>query len=168
MKVFKITDMKHFMNRLLLSDMFDHFLLMEASISSKTAFLIDGRINRSFFSEDELIENGLSALTYAPFSLLRGNCYDCIKGKKAPSGFRFIFLLSPDNLAKTLARADSSFSPEDLTGVFLNLKYQDNVLTCTTGISYKTFSTDRSFEAYWDSLVPKFLSAHEISYEELS
>lgn len=165
MKTFQITNIKDFMNKLLLSEMFDHFLLMEASISQAATFIIDGHLTDDFFSDEEIDAYQLNGLTYAPFSLLRSNCYDIIKGKKTPVSFKFIFMLSPDNLARTLAKADSAFSAEDLTGVFLNLKYQNGSLTCTTGISYKTFLPDHSFEQYWDSLVPKFLSSHEISYD---
>lgn len=167
MKMFHITHIKDFMNQLLLSELFDHFLLSEASIQGAATYIIDGHLTKEFYSQKELESEGLSGLSYAPFSLLRGSCLDLIKGKKTPVSFKFVFLLSPDNLAKTLARAQSGFSPEDLNGVFLNFKYSAGKLTCTTGISYKTFSLDRSFEQYWDSLAEKFLTAHGIDFEEL-
>lgn len=168
MKVFQITNIKDFMNKLLCSELFDHFLLSEAFIQTKVAYTIDGRLTKEFWTKEELETEGLSDLPYAPFSQLRGSCYDLIKGKKTPVAFKFVFLLSPDNLANTLARSDSSFSPEDLSGVFLNLKYADGKLSCTTGISYKAFSLDKSFEQYWDKLAAKFLSAHGIDFEELA
>ncbi len=165
MKILRITNIKDFMNKLLLSEMFDHFLLVEASISQAATFIIDGHLTNDFFSEEEIDAYRLNGLSYAPFSLLRAGCYDMIKGKKTPVSFKFVFMLSPDNLARTLAKSDGSFAAEDLNGVFINLKFQGGSLTCTTGVSYKTFLPDHSFEQYWDSLVPKFLSSHEISYD---
>lgn len=41
MKVFQITNIKDFMNKLLLSELFDHFLLSEASIQTKVTYIID-------------------------------------------------------------------------------------------------------------------------------
>lgn len=166
MKVFQIKNVKDFMSKLLLTDLFDHFLLSEATICGKVTYVIDGRLTKDFWTAEELDTEGLSDSVYAPFSLLRSNCYDLIKGKKTPSSFRFVFLLSPKNLASTLARSNSGFPPENLSAAFLNIKYADGQLACTTGISYKTFSLDRSFEQYWDTLVAKFLSGHGIDFEE--
>ncbi len=168
MKVFQITNIKDFMNKLLLSELFDHFLLSEASIQTKVTYIIDGRLTKDFWTKEELEEEGLCSLPYAPFSLLRSDCCNLIKGKKTPAAFKFIFLLSPDNLANTLAKFRSGFSPEDLNGVFLNIKYADGRLTYTTGVSYQSFTLDKSFEQYWDKLAAKFLTAHGIDFEELT
>ena len=50
--------------------------------------------------------------------------------------------------------------------MFINLKFQQKKLLLTTGISYRIFSVDKS-DQEWDSLVKRFLTAHEISFEEL-
>ena len=83
------------------------------------------------------------------------------------SPFKFIFLLSPENLKNTLSSLESSFSENDISGVFLNLRYQNDLLTLTTGISYNIFSTDKTLELQWDRLVKKFLYNNEINFEEL-
>jgi len=155
------------MSKLLKSDTFDNFLLQEAVISNGATYTIDGRISKSFYTEDEIEELELQDLSILPYRLLRNNCFDLIKGKKTPHSFKFIFLLSPENLSKTLAAADSSYSPNDISGVFINLKYQNQLLTLTTGISYNIFSTDKSLENYWDKMIQKFLFQHEIAFEEL-
>ncbi|MCI5494459.1 MAG: DUF5721 family protein [Lachnospiraceae bacterium] len=165
MKVFEITNVKDFMNKLLCSDLFDHFLLSEAVIQGKVTYTIDGHLTKDFYTEEERIAEGLDSLSCIPFSMLRTNCYDLIKGKKTPVSFRFIFMLSPDNLRRTLQSTNSSFTENDLNGVFINIRFSDCTLTCTTGVSYRTFSLDHSFEESWDSLVGKFLSSHDISYD---
>lgn len=167
MQALELTDVKNFMNQFLKSDIFDHFLVQEAVITSAASYVIDGHINRGFYSENELDELGLTGKKFLPFGMLRGNFFDLIKGKKTPSSFKFILLLSPENLRRTLNSISSSFSENDVTGVFLNIKYQNQLLTLTTGISYRIFSTDKTLDSEWDRLVRQFLKQHEIAFEEL-
>ena len=51
--------------------------------------------------------------------------------------------------------------------MFMNIKYQNQLLTLTTGVSYRTFSTDKSLDGAWDKLVQKMLLQHHIAFEEL-
>lgn len=48
-------------------------------------------------------------------------------------------------------------SPEDINGLFLNIKFESNKLSCTTGTSLKTFSLDKSVEEAWDRYAAEFL-----------
>lgn len=164
----QITDVKSFMYQLLKTELFDHFLLPKAVITNSITYHLDGHLNTDFYSEDELDALGLKGLTIAPFSLLRSNCFELIKGKRTPSYFKFVFMLSPENLSNTLKQTHSNFTENDISGVYFNLHFQNQILTCTTGISYQIFSIDRSFESEWDNLVCKFLKNHGISYEILS
>jgi hypothetical protein len=59
------------------------------------------------------------------------------------------------------------FTPQDVTGMFLNLKFQNGNLMLTTGVSYRIFSTDKSLEHEWDRLVEIFLKNHNIIIEKL-
>jgi hypothetical protein len=163
----ELTNVKDFMNTLLKTETFDHFMLQEAVITKAASYVIDGHITGSFYTGEELSELGITDYPMLPFSLLRNNCFDLIKGKKAPAAFRFVFLLSPENLKSTLKSLSSSYTSEDITGIYLNIKYQNQLLTLTTGISYRIFSTDKSLEKEWDRLVLRFLSQHAITWEEL-
>ena len=163
----ELTDIKTFMNKLLRSEVFDHFLLQEAVITSSATYSINGQITKGFFSEEELEELQIKDCRFLPFSMLKTNCFELIKGKKTPSAFRFVFLLSPSNMEKTIAAVGSSYSASDVTGMYINLKYQNQLLSLTTGIAYNVFSTDKSLETEWDKMVVKFLKQHEISYEEI-
>lgn len=162
-----LLEIKDFMNKLLCTETFDNFLLREATICGNCTWEMDGSINPDFYSSDELTEHGLEGLSYMPFGQVRSKCFHLIKGKRTPSYFKFVFLLSPANLARTLEQTRSSFMPDDITGMFLNLKFQHGKLSLTTGISYRIFSVDKSLEQEWDSLVKRFLKNHEITFEEL-
>lgn len=162
-----LVDIKDFMNKLLCTDLFDHFLLSEATINTFASYTIDGHLNQDFYSPEDEAYEILAQTAIAPFALLRPICFQLIKGNRTPLGFKFVFQLSPDNQRRTLERSGCAFSPEDITGMFLNLRYQDQKLTCTTGISYRTFSMDKSLEQEWDRLITVFLRNHQIPYETL-
>lgn len=163
----KITDKKTFMNQLLCSEIFDHFLLSEASVCKDATYTIDGHINASFYSKEEREELGLSHLDILPYSKLRPVCYQLIRGSHTPVSFKFILMLSPENMTNTLARSESSYAPNDIGGIFLNLSFQNGQITLTTGISYAIFSPDHTLDREWDELIKKFLQKHAISFEEL-
>ena len=163
----QFADIKDFMNKLLCTDLFDHFLLQEAVISTYVTHTIDGRLNPDFFSPEDAPYDLIRQTAISPFTLLRPVCLQLMKGNRTPLGFRFVFQLSPENQRRTIEKSGSSFRTEDITGMFLNLKYQDQKLTCTTGISYRIFSTDKTFDHEWDDLVRRFLKKNEIFFEEL-
>lgn len=167
MLALELTDIKDFMNKFLRSDLFDHFLLQEGVITSAASYVIDGRINKGFYTQEEKEELGINDCQFLPYSMLRANCFDLIKGKKTPSSFKFVLMLSPGNLSRTLASIKSGFTENDITGVFLNIRYQNQLLSLTTGISYNIFSVDKTLDNEWDRLVKQFLKQHEIPFEEL-
>ena len=75
-------------------------------------------------------------------------------------------MLSPDNTANVLAQSLSGYSLHDITGIYLNISFQNGQLNLTTGISYTIFSTDRTLEQEWDLLLQKFLFRHNISFDK--
>ncbi|MFR4350336.1 MAG: DUF5721 family protein [Roseburia sp.] len=162
-----LLEIKDFMNKLLCTETFDNFLLREATIQSSVTWNLDGAISPAFYSSEELEALGLSGLSFLPFGQLRSHCFDLIKGKRTPSYFKFVFLLSPENLTRTLEQTHSSFTSDDITGMFLNLKFQNGALLLTTGLSYRIYSADKRLEQEWDSLVKRFLQSHQINFEEL-
>lgn len=167
MLALNILEIRDFMNQLLAGTTFDHFLLKEAVIQSDITWSLDGKLTQDFYSSEELALEGLTGLIFLPFEKVRSRCFDLIKGKRTPSYFKFILLLSPDNLARTVETAHTSFSAEDVTGMFWNIKFQNGQLILTTGVSYRIFSTDKSLEHEWDSMTKRFFHNHAISYEEL-
>lgn len=163
MTALQITDLKLFMHSLLKTSLFDHFLLQEATITQAVSYSIDGKIHTDFFTDEDSDAAELEGLSYMPFSRLRPICYDLIRGKKRPVAFRFVFRLSPKNQASTIAQTGTGFSMDDISAMYLNLTYKNNMLTCTTGISYRMFSTDRSLEQEWDRLVALFFKRNQIA-----
>ena len=165
MKAFYLKDQKKFMNQLLKSELFDHFLLAEATIHGALSYHVDGHINRDFFDPEELASLTADGSEYLPFSHFRPICYELIRGKHTPLYMKFVFLLSPTNAKKTILCADTGFSPEDVSGIFLNLTFRDGQMSLTTGVSYRTFTPDHSLDNAWDALAARFLTNHSIDFD---
>lgn len=163
-----ILDVKEFMNILLRTDTFDSFLLREGSITTCMSYRLDGRAKADFFSPEDEGYGLVSQESHVPFSLVRPVCFDIIKGKRTPSSFQFVFQLSSKNQQRTVSSIHSSFSSEEVSGMYLNLKYQNQQLVCTTGISCHIFSMDKSLEQAWDDMVQLFFRKRHIAFEILS
>ena len=142
-------------------------LIEQAKVNIKDIFISE--ITNQYLSlMEELDELELTGLSCLPFGMLRENCFALIKGKHTPSYFRFIFQLSPKNLKNTLEVSKSGLTTQDLNGVFLNIKFQDGILSCTNGVSYRSFTLDHTFDQEWDLLIRKFFAGHDIPYTDIN
>ena len=167
MKAFQLPEKKEFMNLLLRSEIFDNFLLSEASIHTAVKYDIDGRLNQSFFSEDELSSQQLSGLTYMPYGRLRPTFFELIKGRSAPTYFKFVLMLSPSNLKNTIHASGTAISSTDILAVYMNILYQNEQLMLTTGVSYRVFIPDKSFEKEWEKFTINFLKRNNLVFCEI-
>lgn len=155
----KLTDRKIFMKHLLLLETFDHFLFIEGEITTFNTFKIDGYLHKEFFEEKETL------LNYSFWKQVREFCFSIIKGKRTPLNFKFIFNLSPEYIARLITQNQLDFQPEEVQGLYLNIRFDGKELQCITGTSLKTFSMDKSLEHTWDKMVQHFLTQKEIAFE---
>ena len=150
---------KSCMSHLLLRDTFDQFALIEGEITTFCRYTIDGYLHKDFF--DEKPEQD-----YACWKDLREYCLSIIRGKRTPLNFKIILSLAPgDFKAFLLEHQITSFSPKDITGLYLNFHYDGSILQCVTGISMNTFSIDKTLEKEWDAYAERFLSSKGIERE---
>lgn len=153
-----LTDVKAFMSHLLLSGTFDSFSFIEGEIVTFNTFKIDGYIQKDFF------DTGAELPAYSPWKNLREYCFSIIRGKRTPLSFRLVFSLSPSNTERLIAQNTPALHPEDVQGLYLNIRYDGKHLSCITGTSFKTFTMDKSLEHAWDKMVEKFLKQKKIEY----
>ena len=166
MTAFQITSMKHFMNRLLLSDSFNIFLLEEAIIGTANTYTIDGHVNRDFFrTGGEGETEGL--LEFRPWGEMKGLCFDLIKGKRTPLFFRFTLQLAPDKAEYLLRSHNSDVEPRLVKALALNIRYDGTKAVLTTAASYRTFLLSKEPDAIWDNAFADFLDREGIAYEVL-
>lgn len=150
MEIYTIEQKKVFMSKLLKHDLFDDFEVREAIIHTSFKSILEGKRNAEFFSDVETPETPFlsSFLTWAE---MRPYVYHLILGNKLPTYFKIV-LSTNGQVAASLSALASTF--------FLNITFKDNVMTCSTGIAYKTFSLDKTPEHVWDEKVKQFLFEH--------
>ena len=166
MIVLQLVDIGNFMTKLLRSELFDSFGFVEGTLQNQITYTFDGRLIRDFYSADELEAEGLSGLTYLPFSMLRPALFDLIKGKRTPGYFKFTFFLSLDDFLAS-GQISVSRSKNTVNGFLLNLKFQNNNLTASTGVSYRTFAPDKSLEFEWDQYIRLFFKKYAVTFTEI-
>lgn len=161
----EIQEIKSFMSKLLLSQTFDNFLLVEGSITTYNTFHIDGRLQKDFFTAEEIEERNLTQRSFSLWKEIRPFCLELIKGKKTPLGFRFTFQLSEENMRKLLSTSGiTSLTPENVSGLLFNIRYDHHGLSCITATNLSLFTLDKSLEHAWDEMVKRFLKQQEISF----
>lgn len=157
-----LTEVKECMAKLLLSETFDPFYFIEGEIVTFSTFTIDGYLKKEFFEQEEIPER-----EYALWRDVREYCFSLIKGKRTPLSFKFVLGLSDANIEKLLLQQELDFKPQDVRGLYINLKYDGQKLQCITGTSMNLFTMDKSLEQAWDKMVQKFFTQKEIAYELL-
>lgn len=163
----KITNIKHFMSRLLGSGDFDSFLLEEASISTYNTFHIDGHQNREFYTSEEWEDETIRPYDFSAWQTIRPICFDLIKGTHTPTAFRFVLHLMPKHAESVLSKGDTTVTLQQLKAFVLNIKYDGTNLTLVTGTAFHTFLMDKTPDVLWDQTLRQFLSQKGIAYEEL-
>lgn len=157
-----LPEVKECMSKLLLSETFDPFYFIEGEIVTFNTFTLDGYLKKEFFQEGEAPER-----EYALWKDVRELCFSMIKGKKTPLSFKFVFGLSDSNIEKLLLQQRLDFKPQDVRGLYINLKYDGEKLQCITGIAMNLFTLDKSLEQAWDNMIQKFFTQKEIKHEVL-
>lgn len=163
----KITDIKDFMNKLLIGEIFDYFETAEVSITTFNTFTIDGRLRKDFFDTDtsEILDQHKRSCSL--WKELKPYCYSIIRGKRTPLNFRIIFQLSGSQMETVFKKLNLSVSPDSVSRLFLNLQYRNKELFCTTGIAMQLFLPDKTLETYWDTAMTDFFRSRKILFEEV-
>jgi len=165
MKSYKITELKSFMSKLLGSSAFDGFLLAEASISTYNTFVIDGHINKEFFTGDINDDGILPSYEFSMWQDMRSLCFDLIKGKRTPVGFKLVLHLKPELADTLLKEGNAAVSLSDLKAFVLNIKYDGSELSCITATAYHTFILDKTPDQIWDEYMARFFNENSINFE---
>ncbi|MGI6053401.1 MAG: DUF5721 family protein [Clostridium sp.] len=164
MLALKICDVKQFTRQLFIGETFDSFLVKEASVVTFNTFSMDGRLHRDYYSEEELEE--LRPDEYSAWRTLRPFCFSLIRGKKLPESFSIVLKLPAAGTEHFLKDRGSSWLPEQVGGLFLNIRYENQQLTCITGLSMNLFTMDKTLEREWDDAIRVFLKKEGLPFEE--
>lgn len=173
MQLVKVTNVKNFMNKLLIENSFDSFLISEATVKTFNTFVFDGHVNEGFFSTEQMNElraeaekdGRIFSEKLSRWSQIKPTILSIIKGKNTPLYFKMSFYLAEENINKLLSNADTSITSNDIDGLSLIVKYAEGELTITSSVSLKIFSLDKSLDKIWDDMVVKFLASQNIDAE---
>lgn len=161
----KVTDVKDFMNRLLLQDTFDSLLLCEAVIKTATVLSVSGKLNTDFFDTDEL--EALPDKNYACWSTVKPLVLQAVKGKKQPSAFKLVFMLPASNRDALVMKYNLQIAGDDIAGLFFHIYFERNTLRITSGASLRVFTPDKRIEQIWDDSLLCFMAEHHICLEDI-
>lgn len=164
MVALKIDDIKSFTKKLFVGDTFDIFLLREATIVTFNTFSIDGHIRQGYYTKQELEENKIEELS--SWAVIKPVCFSLIKGKKLPGSFQITLQLSPDQAEKFLIHSQVGLTVDQVNGICMNIRYEDNILYCISGISLNIFTLDKSIDTEWDEALRLFLRKSDIGFTE--
>lgn len=154
MKVYKINNQKEFTRKLFLESVFDNFVVGECNFVKDYSVIIDGRTSES----EDAVEESVT------WDKVREIACHVIKGKELPKSFKIVLKLSKENTINTLKALE--IEAPDGTGMFVNIRYNEGELSCTSGTSTTEFFLTKEMDKGWDAFVQKFLEKNSIEFEE--
>ena len=157
-------DLRLTTNRLFAGEDFDAFLVSEMSLSTLCTFQIDGHIPKDYYTGEEL--EALPDPKQTAWKQLRPLVCGLIRGRRLPTQFKIVFRLAGYNVEKFLRQTGLPYGPEDVGGLFLNLHYNGQSLTCSTGTSLHVFDLSKNLDLEWDRMVRSFFRQKQIPFEE--
>lgn len=159
----KIDDIRQFTSKLFVGEVFDGFLVKEASIVTFNTFTIDGRVRQGYYTEEELEEGKIEELSF--WKTVKPFCFSLIKGKKLPGSFRIVLQLDTGAVGRFLQAQQLAMTAEQVSGLYINIRYEEGMLHCITGTSVTFFTLDKTLENAWDEKVKGFLKHYQIVFE---
>lgn len=167
MRCFTVTDNRSFMSALFTGPVFDRMSVEDIQIVTANTFHMDGRIVPAFFTADEIdaMPDGLPE--YALWEQLRPISFMLIKGKKTPVSFQMTFHAPTDLIEQLCNDASCTVSAAQVQALVFTIRYSEGTCRMITGSSYKTFLPDKSLDRLWDDYFCRFLSEHQLSFEEV-
>ena len=149
MKVFKIEDVKEFMQLLFLKENFDKFCLGGMELKTLVSFAIKGNLCTDWL--DGVDKEKYGHMEYVPWKLLRPVAFSMIRGKQSPSMMRINFV----------------HYMEDGGCGGLRVQYENGQLACISSYTAAHFSLDKSEEQLWDENCKRFLQKNNIVVSEV-
>lgn len=151
-----IEDKKAFTSNLFIKNTFDDYLLVEASITTFNTYTIDGRIQRKFYSDEEYEE--LGSPRFSRWGDMRKICFEMIKGSRTPIKFKIVLKLPLEKTEAIVKKGGTALTENDVEGLLLNIRYENDSMDCITATTLKIFSMDKSVEEEFDRYINKVLA----------
>lgn len=151
MEIFEIEEKADYIRELFVSK-YDSFYLYEARVKTKLDYYINGKLNKAYFDSEQAEE----LPEYIEWKDIKQTVYDYIRGKRLPIAFKIILMFNRENINRLLEMNHLPVNSEDVGALFLNVVYEHETLSVTTGTSLKIFTLDKTLEQVWDDTVKKY------------
>jgi len=132
---------KAFMGQLLREGIFDIFEVRSIELATATRISIDGLL------ETEAEEGKKPG--FATWEALRPLVYEIIKASPKPKYVKMVFSYKADEACNIHPNA---------AALFLNMTYENDGVSFTTGVSQREFALDKSLDNNWDEWVKAFFA----------
>lgn len=165
MKAYKAEELRAFTGALFRSESFDQFLLCEASFQTAFSLEIDGKRTSDWYSAEEEQAQQLEA--FVRWGEVRELAFQTIRGKRAPRAFRLVLRLNRQESAAFLEKSGTRLRPEEVSGLYWNLQYEEKTLRLVSGVSVTVFPGDKALEQLWDQATAVRLRAMGLVISEL-
>lgn len=144
-----VENKKQFMSLLLKGTAFDKLLIRSAVLRTSVLYEIDCTLDKNWFDSEE--QTNLEK--YASWADMRPILFSLIKGNRLPGYMKLI--LSPNAEATEKIHSNAA-------ALFINIVFENNTLSVTTGCSHKQFTLDKAVEITWDEYAAKFFKHNGI------
>ena len=131
-----------------------------ADIVTFNRFTIDGRVRRGYYTGEEQGKIG----EFSSWRTIKPVCFSLIRGKRLPETFRIVLCLSEEARSRFVQAHAPGILPEQAGGLYINIQYENQEMTCVTGTSMNVFTMDRTLEREWDESVKQFLKRSGIAF----
>lgn len=159
-----IEEMKPFTTKLFVGEVFDRFLVKEASITTFNTFTIDGAIRSGYYTAEE--KEALDLGELSTWAMMKPFCFSLIKGKRLPGSFKIVMQMPKEDTERFLSQRRIPFTSNEVKGLYINIRYEEERLTCVTGTSVSVFTLDKTLDQEWDQEFKEFLKQNQIVYLE--
>lgn len=152
MEIFSIDEKTEYLKELFEKEKYDSFYLYKVRVKTKLDYYVNGRLNREYFDTEEQAD----LPEYVEWKDIKQIVYSYIKGKRLPIGFKIILMFNRENISRLLEMNNLPVKTEDVSALFMNVVYEHEALSVTTGTSLKIFTMDKTLEHVWDDTVKKY------------
>ena len=150
----EIKEIKEFLNGLFTEERYESFYLFSVKLDSNISYEIDGKINKEFYSEEELGQ--LENKEYVCWKDIKKSVLGFMSMGKLPVKMKLILMFNKDNINRLIEMNNIPIHPDNVRALFMNILYSDNRLSITTGTSLNVFTMDKTLEDLWDKTVEKY------------
>lgn len=167
----KINDIKNFMTKLLLKNEFDSFLLEQAELVTASKMTLSGHRNQNWYDTETwklLEQEALEDIYWMSWKEIRTVVFSYIKGNQTPEIMRISFRASHKMAEELLVDSGVlNLYHQHHPDLFLQLRYEQGVLTLITGTAFSEFLLDKTMEKAWDDAVMRFFKGIQIPFEKM-